>query len=156
MRNGSRGRRALTFFAGLMLGAAVFVLPAVAQAPAAKPANCNAYKLDEKKNQVLFNDTRVVVMMPEKADRDRLRTEGTPGQLFLMKNCDSPDLEGEVEVFAKKNDDTGEDPPEKVPSAVRVVILAEETHWVQVKGYTKLWKGTGWVRRSDKLVVVKY
>lgn len=156
MTNGSRGRRALSFSAGLTLVAAVFVLPAAAQAQAAKPANCNTYKLDEKTNQIVFNDTRIVVMMPEKEDRDRLRSEGTPGQLFLMKDCDGPDLEGEVEVFAKKADDTGEDPPEMVPSAVRVVILAEEGKWVQIKGYTRLWKGTGWVHRTDKLVVVKY
>lgn len=156
MTNGSRGRRALSFFAGLMLGAAVFALPTAAHAQAAKPANCNTYKLDEKTNQVVFNDTRIVVMMPEKEDRDRLRSEGTPGQLFLMKDCDAPDLEGEVEVFVKKTDDTGENPPKMVPSAVRVVILTEESKWVQVKGYTRLWKGTGWVRRSDKLVVVKY
>jgi hypothetical protein len=37
-----------------------------------------------------------------------------------------------------------------------VVILAEKGKWVQVKGHTELWKGTGWVRMNDELVVVKY
>ena len=156
MTNGSRGRRVLILLAGLTLWAAVFVLPAVAQAQAAKPANCYTYNLDGKNSQITFNDPRVAVMVPAKEDLDPLRSEGTPGQLFLMKDCDSPDLEGEIEVFAKKTDDTGEDPPEMVPSAVRVVILAEEGKWVQVKGYTRLWKGTGWVRRTEKIIVVKY
>lgn len=123
------------------------------QAPPPKPANCNAYKLDEKANRILFNDPRPIILMPPKQERDALRPQGKPGQVFLMKNCDTPDLDADVAIYKEAKNS---DPAEMVPSAVRVVILAEQSGWVQVKGHTSLWQGTGWIKLSDELLIVKY
>lgn len=157
MLNRSCSWRALVVLAGGTLLAALAAQPAAAQAKPqeTKPANCNTYKLEEKANRITFKDTRVFVLMPEKKDRDTLRAEGTPGQLFRMKNCDSPDLEAELDVFSEA-DRAGDKPVEKIPSAVRVVILSERENWIQVKGHTSLWKGTGWIRLDDKTLVVRY
>lgn len=138
---------------------AAFLLPLVlapagAQTQSTKPANCNVWRLDEAKNRVFFNDPKVNVQMPDKEERARLRSQGQPGQLFIMKNCNTPDFEGIVPVFSEA-EATG-NAVELVPSMVRVVILAEKGKWIQVKGHTDLWKGTGWVRMTDDLVVVKY
>ena len=136
-----------------------FLLPlvlvaAVAQAQTAKPANCNVWRLDETKNRILFNDPKVNIQMPDKEERAKLRTQGQPGQLFVMKNCNTPDFEGTIPVFSEA--ESSGNAVELVPSMVRVVILGEKGKWVQVKGHTDLWKGTGWVRMTDDLVVVKY
>ena len=136
-----------------------FLLPlvlisAAAQAQTAKPANCNVWRLDEAKNRILFNDPKVNIQMPDKEERAKLRTQGQPGQLFVMKNCNTPDFEGTIPVFSEA--ESAGNAVELVPSMVRVVILGEKGKWVQVKGHTDLWKGTGWVRMTDELVVVKY
>ena len=144
-------RRALVCAAFLL---PLALAPALAQTQTTKPANCNAWRLDEVKNRIVFNDPKVVLMMPDKEERARLRAQGQPGQLFLMKNCNTPDFEGMVPVFSEA-EATG-NAIELVPSMVRVVILAEKGKWIQVKGHTDLWKGTGWVRMTDNLVVVKY
>ncbi len=130
------------------------LVPAEAQTQTTKPANCNVWRLDEVKNRILFNDPKVNVQMPDKEERARLRAQGQPGQLFIMKNCNTPDFEGMVPVFSEA-EAAGKE-VEQVPSMVRVVILAEKGKWIQVKGHTDLWKGTGWVRMTDDLVVVKY
>ncbi len=130
------------------------LVPANAQTQTTKPANCNVWRLDEVKNRILFNDPKVNVQMPDKEERARLRAQGQPGQLFIMKNCNSPDFEGMVPVFSEA--EAAGNAAEQVPSMVRVVILAEKGKWIQVKGHTDLWKGTGWVRMTDDLVVVKY
>lgn len=152
-----RFRQLIIRLAGGALLAGLAALPVAAQGQSqeAKPANCSTYKLDEKTNRITFKDTRVFVLLPEKQERDTLRTQGTPGQLFRMKNCDTPDLEAELDVF-NEADRPGDKPAEKVPSAVRVVILAEKEKWIQVKGHTSLWKGTGWIRVDDKTLVVRY
>lgn len=153
MKNGSFMRRSLPLVVGLaVLGS--LAPAAVAQTQGAKPANCHAYKLDEKTNQIIFNDPRVTVQMLEKKERDRLRSQGTPAQVFLMKNCDTPDTEADFKVFDEPTDSATD--PELVPSAVRVIIVAEQGDWVQLKGHTDYWKGTGWVKKSDKLLIVKY
>ncbi|HXE74688.1 MAG TPA: hypothetical protein VNN18_03485 [Candidatus Xenobia bacterium] len=136
-----------------------FLLPLVlvatgAQAQAAKPANCNVWRLDEAKNRILFNDPKVNIQMPDKEERAKLRAQGQPGQLFVMKNCNTPDFEGTVPVFSEA--ESAGNAVELVPSMVRVIILGEKGKWLQVKGHTELWKGTGWVRITDDLVVVKY
>lgn len=156
-KNGSLLRLTYLILAvGVLLGGPLALLAAdQAQTPPAKPANCNAYKLDEKSNQIVFNDPRIIVKMPEKQERERLRSQGTPGQLFLMKNCDTPDLDADVQIFSEVSENPGR-PAELVPSAVRVVIVGEQGNWIQVKGHTSLWKGTGWVKVHDKLLVVKY
>lgn len=154
MTNGSLKRRWAPLAVGLAILLGALVGPLLAQAQAAKPANCHAYKLDEKTNQILFNDPRVTVQMPEKKERDRLRSQGTPAQVFLMKSCDAPDTEADFKVFDEPADSAAD--PELVPSAVRVVIVTEQGDWVQLKGHTTLWKGTGWVKKSDKLLIVKY
>lgn len=138
---------------------AAFLLPLVltaagAQVQATKPANCNVWRLDEVKNRILFNDPKVNIQMPEKEERAKLRSQGQPGQLFMMKSCNAPDFEGMVPVFSEA--EASGNAVEQVPSMVRVIILAEKGKWVQVKGHTELWKGTGWVRMTDDLVVVKY
>lgn len=153
MKNGSLTRRSLLLLVGVAMLGALLALPAAAQTPSAKPANCNAYKLDEQSNKIIFNDPRITVLMLDKKERDKLRSEGTPAQVFLMRNCDAPDTLGDLKVYAEPKE---ENDPEMVPSAVRVVILAEQGDWVQIKGHTSLWKGTGWVKRGDKIVVVKY
>jgi hypothetical protein len=153
MKNGSILRSSLSLLVGLAALGSV-ALSAAAQTPSARPANCHAYKLDEKTNQIIFNDPRITVQMLEKKERDRLRSQGTPGQVFLMKNCDSPDTEADFKVFDEPADSAAD--PELVPSAVRVIIVAEQGDWVQLKGHTELWKGTGWVKKSDKILIVKY
>ncbi len=142
----------------VVLGAAfllpLVLAPAKAQTQTTKPANCNVWRLDEVKSRILFNDPKVNVQMPDKEERARLRAQGQPGQLFIMKNCNTPDFEGMVPVFSEA--EAAGNAAEQVPSMVRVVILAEKGKWIQVKGHTDLWKGTGWVRMTDDLVVVKY
>lgn len=150
MKNGSFREQATRVVALLAL---ILVLPAAAQTQAAKPPNCNLYRLDEKANRIVFNDPRVIILMPSKEERQKLRAEGKPGQIFLMKSCDAPDLEGDVGIYHEAKNS---DPMEKIPSAVRVIVVAEQGEWVQVKGHTSLWKGTGWVKLDDKTVLVKY
>lgn len=140
---------------GLALLAGTVALPAVAHAQATQPENCHAYKVDEEKNRILFNKPDIYVIMPPKVERERLRAQGTPGQIFHMKNCDVPDFTAQVDVH-KRPGDSDSKPAEKVPCAVRVVILSEKDNWVQVKGHTSLWKGTGWIQLKDNIVVVKY
>ena len=154
MTNGRHKWRWAPLLAGFAVLVGLLAGPALAQTPSAKPANCHAYKLDEKTNQILFNDPRITVQMPEKKERDRLRSQGTPAQVFLMKNCDAPDTEADFKVFDEPADSAAD--PELVPSAVRVVIVTEQGDWVQLKGHTNYWKGTGWVKKSDKLLNVKY
>ncbi|MBI2956327.1 MAG: hypothetical protein HYY26_03325 [Acidobacteria bacterium] len=119
-----------------------------------KSPNCKSYKVDEERKQLRFNDPDVTVLLPAKAERDRLRSEGTPGQLFVMKDCNSPNLLAEIKIYAEA--DNGKPPAEKVPCGVRVVILEEKDKWVRVKGHTSLWEGSGWVEVGDNLLVVKY
>lgn len=133
----------------LLLAAA----PALAQTQSTKPANCNAWKLDDAKNLILFNDPKVKIEMPKKEERARLRSQGQPAQLFIMKNCNAPDFEADVPVFSEPG--AGQ-PTDNAFSAARVVILAERDKWVQVKGHTKYWEGSGWIRLDDTIVLVKY
>jgi hypothetical protein len=134
----------------IFLGAAV----ARAQAPSGRPVNCNAFKVDEKKGRITFNDPKAIFTMPEKEERDKLRSQGTPGQVFVMRNCDAPNLDADFPVFSEPNN--GGAPAEQVPSASRVVVLSERTNWIQVRGTTARWKGTGWVRLADNMVLVRY
>lgn len=154
MSNGSFTRRWAPLLAGFAVLVGLLAGPALAQTQSAKPANCHAYKLDEKTNQIVFNDPRITVQVLKKEERDKLRSQGTPAQVFVMKNCDAPDTEADFKVFDEPADAAAD--PELVPSAVRVVIVTEQGDWVQVKGHTTLWKGTGWVKKSDKLLFVKY
>ena len=117
------------------------------------PANCNAWRLDEDKNRILFNDPKVKIEMPKKEERARLRSQGQPGQLFIMKNCNAPDFDADVPVFAEQGAGA---PSDNAPSAARVIILAERDKWIQVKGHTSYWDGTGWIRLDDSIVLVKY
>ncbi len=142
--------RRVSLFAVILLLAAA---PALAQTQNSKPANCNAWKLDEAKNLILFNDPKVKIEMPKKEERTRLRSQGQPGQLFIMKNCNAPDFEADAPVFAEQGAGT---PADNAPSAARVIILAEHDKWVQVKGHTAYWNGTGWIRLDDSVVLVKY
>ncbi len=145
----TRQRRiSLTVF--VLLAAAV---PVLAQAQGAKPANCNAWKLDEDKNRIVFNDPKVKIEMPKKEERSKLRAQGQPAQLFIMKNCNAPDFEAGVPVFAEQGAGA---PTDNAPSAARVIVLSERDKWIQVKGHTSYWSGTGWIRLDDSVVVVKY
>jgi len=149
MPNGSHTQRSVPLLAGLaLLGLAA--LPADAQS--ARPANCYAYQLDEKSGKIIFNDPRVTILMPEKKERDRVRSQGTPAQVFLMHNCDAPDTLADLKVYSEASENGD---PELIPSASRVIVLAEKGDWVQVKGHTG-WKGSGWIKREDKLVIVRY
>lgn len=148
-------RRTLTILPALVCFAGLTAAPAAAQAAAAKSSKCKAYKVDTVRNRLYFNDPEVFVMLPEKSRLEDLRTQGTPGQIFRMKNCDVPDLTGLVEVYRRAGD-TRSDPAEKISSAVRVVILGEKGDWVRVKGYTELWKGTGWIKVDDHILVARY
>lgn len=155
MMTGKSYRLALVAMAGAAGLAVLLATLASAQTTPAKPANCNAWKIDEKKGRILFNDPQITFTMLEKVQRDALRSQGTPGQLFVMKSCDAPDLEAELPVYAEPAD-TKNPAPEKVFCGVRVVVLEERTNWVRVRGHTKSWEGTGWVRVADNVVLVKY
>ncbi len=142
-------RRASLFAVVLLLAAA----PVWAQTQNTRPVNCNAWKLDDAKNLILFNDPKVKIEMPKKEERAKLRAQGQPAQLFIMKNCNAPDFEADVPVFAEPG--TGQ-PADSAFSAARVIILAERDKWVQIKGHTKYWAGSGWIRLDDTVVLVKY
>lgn len=142
-------RRVSLFAVVLLLAAA----PVLAQTQNTKPANCNAWKLDEGKNLIVFNDPKVKIEMPKKEERTHLRSQGQPGQIFIMKNCNAPDFEADVPVFAEPG--AGQ-PTDTAFSAARVIILAERDKWVQIKGHTKYWEGNGWIRLDDSIVLVKY
>lgn len=150
MKNGSLRKAAACLSLFWLLLASPF---ARGQTETQPKSNCNQYRLDKKTNRIVFNDPRVIIMMPSKEDLQRLRAQGTPGQVFLMKSCDAPDVMGEVKVF--QNADRGST-AETIPSATRVVILEARGDWVKVKGYTSLWKGTGWVKEDDKILVVEF
>ncbi|MDA2913664.1 hypothetical protein MYX77_06850 [Acidobacteriia bacterium AH_259_A11_L15] len=150
MKNGS-------FFSPLgLLGGLVLLaaLPAAAQRQSREQPNCNAYRLDGNTHRIMFNDPRPIIMMPKAEQLETLRAEGRPGQVFRMKNCDAPDVEGKVEVYASPDD--SQDSSEAIPSATRVVILEARGKWYKVKGYTSLWKGTGWVKENKQILVVKF
>ncbi|MGH9787205.1 MAG: hypothetical protein ACRD4U_00705 [Candidatus Acidiferrales bacterium] len=142
--------RRSSLLAGVLLLAAA---PVLAQTQNTKPANCNAWKLDEERNRILFNDPKVKIEMPKKEDRARLRAQGQPAQLFIMKNCNAPDFEADIPVFSAQGDGQ---PADNAPSAARVIILAERDKWIQIKGHTSYWSGTGWIRLDDTVVLVKY
>lgn len=148
-------RHILEVLTALALTVGFATLPAAAQTQPTKRGDCHNYKLDQNRNRITFKNSRFFVILPEKTVRDKLRAQGTPGQIFRMKDCDTPDLEADVGVYSEA-DATGGDPAEVIPSAVRVVILAEKNEWVQVKGYTSLWQGTGWVHLDGKTLVIKY
>lgn len=154
MTNGSSTWHWAPRLAGLAVALGLLAGSALAQTQSSKPANCHAYKLDEKTNQIIFNDPRITVQMLKKEERDKLRSQGTPAQVFLMKNCDAPDTEADFKVFDEPADSAAD--PELVPSAVRVIIVAEQGDWVQLKGHTDYWKGTGWVKKTDKILIIKY
>ncbi len=117
--------------------------------------NCYAYELDEVGNRITFNDPSIYVIMPPKSKRNRLRSRGTPAQIFWMKNCDTIDPIRQLEVYSQPNDAI--EPDGKIPSTVRVVVLAQKGNWIQVRAaLSNLWNGEGWIRLDDDLVVVKY
>ncbi len=131
----------------------VAAVPVLAQTQDTKPANCNAWKLDEDKNRIVFNDPKVKIEMPKKEERAKLRAQGQPAQLFVMKSCNAPDFEADLPVFAEQGAGA---PTDNAPSAARVIVLAERDKWVQVKGHTSYWSGTGWIRLDNSVVLVKY
>jgi hypothetical protein len=139
--------------AGLLGGS--LTVPGTAQETPAKPIKCNQYTVDSEKNRVSFNNPRIYIMIPSKAERDRLRGEGSPGQVFIMKDCDTPDETATLKVYPEPADATAT-PSEEIFSATPVLVLAEQNGWVQVKGRTKMWEGRGWIKLNDKTVVVKY
>ncbi len=117
--------------------------------------NCYAYELDEVGNRITFNDPSIYVIMPPKSKRDRLRSRGTPAQIFWMKNCDTIDPIRQLEVYSQPNDAL--EPDGKIPSTVRVVMLAQKGNWIQVRAaLSNLWNGEGWIRLDDDLIVVTY
>jgi hypothetical protein len=117
--------------------------------------NCYAYELDEVGNRITFNDPSIYVIMPAKSKRNRLRSRGTPAQIFWMKNCDTIDPIRQLELYSQPNDAL--EPDGKIPSTVRVVVLAQKRNWIQVRAaLSNLWNGEGWIRLDDDLVVVKY
>ena len=59
---------------------------------ATSTGNCYAYELDEKRYWITFNDSSILyIILPPKSKRERLRSHGTPAQIFGMKNCDTVD-----------------------------------------------------------------
>ncbi len=117
--------------------------------------NCYAYELDEVGNRITFNDPSIYVIMPPKSKRDRLRSRGTPAQIFRMKNCDTIDPIRQLDVYSQPNDAL--EPDGKIPSTVRVVMLAQKGNWIRVRAaLSNLWKGEGWIKLDDDLIVVTY
>lgn len=150
------------YVAGRGLGWALLVLlslimPAFAQEkPGTKP-NCYAYRVDNQKNRVYFNDPQIYVVIPPKEERERLRQQGALGQVFMMQNCDTPDLAATVDVYLEpQTGDSKSEPTAKIISGMPVYILAEQSEWCRVKGRVDLWRGEGWVKVTGKTILVKY
>jgi hypothetical protein len=115
--------------------------------------NCYAYELDEKRDWITFNDPSIhFIILPPKSERERLRSQGTPAQIFGMKNCDTVDRTKQVGMYRQPSDAVA--PVEKIPSTGRVVILAERGNWIRVRD--AITNRKGWIRLDDDLVVVKY
>ncbi len=115
--------------------------------------NCYAYELDEKRDWITFNDPSIhFIILPPKSERKRLRSHGTPAQIFGMKNCDTVDRTKQVGIYRQPSDAVA--PVEKIPSTGRVVILAERGNWIQVRD--AITNRKGWIRLDEDLVVVKY
>ncbi len=115
--------------------------------------NCYAYELDEKKDWITFNDPSIhFIILPPKSERERLRSHGTPAQIFGMKNCDTVDRTKQVGMYRQPSDAVA--PVEKIPSTGRVVILAERGNWIRVRD--AITNRKGWIRLDHDLVVVKY
>lgn len=119
--------------------------------------NCYAYRIDNTKNRVYFNDPQVYVVIPSKAERDRLRAQGTLGQVFVMQNCDTPDLGANVNVYmVPQTSNSKSEPAAKIISGMPVYILEERGDWCRVKGRVDLWRGEGWVKVAGKIILIKY
>ncbi|MCH7986449.1 MAG: SPOR domain-containing protein [Acidobacteria bacterium] len=115
--------------------------------------NCYAYELDEKRDWITFNDPSIhFIILPPKSERERLRSHGTPAQIFGMKNCDTVDRTKQVGMYRQPSDALA--PVEKIPSTGRVVILAERGNWIRVRD--AITNRKGWIRLDHDLVVVKY
>lgn len=125
-----------------------------AEVDATLAEDCYAYRLDEERNRITFNDPSIYVTMPPRSERRHLRSRGTPAQVFRMKNCDTLDPAKKLEMYREASDAAR--PSERVPSTIRVVILAEAEDWIQVRGHSSLWRGKGWIRLEDDILVVKY
>ena len=120
---------------------------------ATSTGNCYAYELDEKRYWITFNDSSILyIILPPKSKRERLRSHGTPAQIFGMKNCDTVDRTKQVGMYRQPSDAVA--PVEKIPSTGRVVVLAERGNWIRVRD--AITNRKGWIRLDDDLVVVKY
>jgi len=130
---------------------------AFAQEKPKSESNCYAYRIENTKNRVYFNNPQIYVVIPPKAERDRLRGQGELGQVFVMQNCDTPDLTASVDVYTIPQTDNPESkPPIQIISGMPVYILEQRGEWYRVKGRVDLWRGEGWVKVASKTLLVKY
>jgi hypothetical protein len=157
-------------YAGVIVAVVVFLsLGAPAYGQEKTPAdtktkpNCNGYRVDNAKNRVYFNAPEPWIAIPTQAERNQLRVQGELGQVFVMENCDTPDLISKVKVYA--NADDGEpagQPTAEIVSGQPALILEQRGDWYRVKGRPanvgapEIWKGEGWVKADKKVIVVKY
>jgi len=143
---------------GLML--LVFLGLAMTALTQEKPetkANCYAYRIDEKQNRVYFNDLQIYILIPPKEERNQLRKQGELGQVFIMENCDRPDLAANLNIYSKpQTSEKEEEPIAKVISGMPVFILEKQGEWYRVKGRVELWQGEGWIKMAGKTILVKY
>lgn len=151
-----------SFLLGFALSANAQEKPAT-QAPAKPKAECNAYRVDNTKNRVYFNAPEPWIAIPTQTERNQLRGNAELGQVFVMENCDTPNLIARVKVHGKP-DDAGLDGPgaDEIASGQPVLILEQRGEWHRIRGRpaivggTELWKGEGWVKTDKKVILVKY
>ncbi|MBI4461969.1 MAG: hypothetical protein HY653_03590 [Acidobacteria bacterium] len=137
----------------------------------AKPkSNCNAYHVDNANNRVYFNAPEPWIAIPTPAERSQLRVQGELGQLFVMQNCDTPDLIAKIPVLGKPESESGKPEPAsgsdstvtEIASGQPVLVLEQRGDWYRVKGRpvsvgaVVLWAGEGWVKTDKKTILVKY
>lgn len=155
MRRARASRLPMLAFLGLAWIGAGGSLGRGAEEKANKPENCNAYTVDESKNRITFNNPELYIVIPTKTERDEFRLQGTPAQVFAMKDCDNFDETANLKVYEEPGAAEGS-PSTEIVSATPIWVLAEQGDWVQIKGRTKLWSGKGWIKLDDKTVLVKY
>ncbi len=163
MTNGSRRKVEL----GLAL-AVVVMLSTPLTYGQAKPekakGECNAYRVDNQKNRVHFNAPEPWIAIPTKEERNQLRTQGDLGQVFVMENCDTPDLISRIKVYGspEEGEKDGGAVLTEIASGQPVLILEQRSGWYRIKGRSAnvgspvIWNGEGWIKPDSKTIIIKY